>query len=403
MSISLFLAAPVNIYICPYTFIRYCNDKGEEYVGQIVDIHEDRRTVSLRQFMTTEQLMHHFGENMLPNITYWPTRQLNHPPYLCAIDQCQIVPTNSINGLAFVLYYNDPVVRQVFGLANTFVVSSAFSPANNTLFHAKTFLSFPSLYADSQLVSCFPSMIFMQLLTVKEKLQLLLHSRSKNKKCMQSCTIPNIDRLTWEYMTTVLQVQYIQKNVVIKKVYCCNDEFHMEKYRALQFSTFLCLPQHLAMAQKLFGTAIGLGCRNILKCALKQRAAHARRISRQQIKYTDSLNVIPFQMGMPDYEYEEINRRGIELKYIPLESEFSITVKYRKLIGRTQIEPHLQMRNIVLPNDNGIDDDSYPFFANTDIFGSTISQINLNTATVILTNNERKSIQEVMGELDRLI
>jgi len=204
-------------------------------------------------------------------------------------------------------------------------------------------------------------------------------------------------------MTSVLQVQYIQKNVVIKKVYCCNDEFHMEKYRALQFSTFLCLPQHLAMAQKLFGTAVGLGCRNILKCALKQRAAHVRRISRQQIKYTDSLNVIPFQMGMPDYEYEEINRRGIELKYIPLESEFSITVKYRKLIGRTQIEPHLQMRNIVLPNDNGIYDDSYPFFANTDIFGSTISQINLNTATVILTNNERKSIQEVMGELDRLI
>lgn len=400
MSIALFITAPVNIYISLNTFVRYLDQNNVENVGQIVDMHESRHTVSLRQFLTMAQIIEQFNQDM-PNIGFWPRGQANHPPYLCAIDRCITIATSSITGLAFVLYYNDPLVRQVIGLANTFIVSSAFSTESNIIFHARTFLSFPSLYAESQLLSCFPSMIFMQLLRVKETVQLLLHSRSKNKKCMQSCTIHNINPLTWNYMTSVLQLQYQEKNVVIKKNYIISDEFHMEKYRALQISTFLCLPDHLAMAQQLFGNAVGLGSRKIIKCSLKRRAVTARQIAQQQINYTDSLNVIPFQVEVQ--HNEEIQQRGIIIKYIPSESELSITAKYRKLSGRMQLEPHLLMRKIARRNEPEMGDDSYPLFADTDVFGSTIAEINLGMEMVTLQNNNQKSIQEVMGELDRLI
>lgn len=400
MSIALFITAPVNIYISLNTFVRYLDQNNVENVGQIVDMHESRHTVPLRQFLTMAQIIEQFNQDM-PNIGFWPRGQANHPPYLCAIDRCITIATSSITGLAFVLYYNDPLVRQVIGLANTFIVSSAFSTESNIIFHARTFLSFPSLYAESQLLSCFPSMIFMQLLRVKETVQLLLHSRSKNKKCMQSCTIHNINPLTWNYMTSVLQLQYQEKNVVIKKNYIISDEFHMEKYRALQISTFLCLPDHLAMAQQLFGNAVGLGSRKIIKCSLKRRAVTARQIARQQINYTDSLNVIPFQVEVQ--HNEEYQRRGILIKYIPSESELSITAKYRKLSGRMQLEPHLLMRKIARRNEPEMGDDSYPLFADTDVFGSTIAEINLGMEMVTLQNNNQKSIQEVMDELDRLI
>jgi len=181
-------------------------------------------------------------------------------------------------------------------------------------------------------------------------------------------------------MTSVLQLQYQEKNVVIKKNYIISDEFHMEKYRALQISTFLCLPDHLAMAQQLFGYAVGLGSRKIIKCSLKRRAVTARQIARQQINYTDSLNVIPFQVEVQ--HNEEYQRRGILIKYIPSESELSITAKYRKLSGRMQLEPHLLMRKIARRNEPEMGDDSYPLFADTDVFGSTIAEINLGMEMV---------------------
>jgi len=43
-----------------------------------------------------------------------------------------------------------------------------------------------------------------------------------------------------------------------------NDEFVLEKSRSEEFMVELTLPEHLSAAQKLFGTAVGIGTRQVM-------------------------------------------------------------------------------------------------------------------------------------------
>jgi hypothetical protein len=96
---------------------------------------------------------------------------------------------------------------------------------------------------------------------------------------------------------------------------------------------FLTFPFHLEVAQKLFGAAVGLGTRKILRCSLKQRGVRATAVTYDRISYTDTLNVIPFDL---EHAGEDMTRRGLELKYIPSSMELHINVRYSKLTAASR-------------------------------------------------------------------
>jgi hypothetical protein len=71
MSISIFLPSPINIYITKNTFVRYFSESSEECVGQVVGIHVDMNTITIRRFVTTNQLMQ-LVPNMKAQFSFWP-------------------------------------------------------------------------------------------------------------------------------------------------------------------------------------------------------------------------------------------------------------------------------------------------------------------------------------------
>ena len=153
------------------------------------------------------------------------------------------------------------------------------------------------------------------------------------------------------------------------------------------------------MAQKVFGSGTGLGTRNVMSCSLRRRGLDAREVVYKQMNYTDTVNVIPFEN---ENNTIKSTRRGMELKYLSSEMELTVTVKYRKLHGRENLEDHFRDRNVV-PNNNVLMDDSYPLHATTTVFGSRISSINLATQQALLNNGRSVSINEVCVEIDRML
>jgi hypothetical protein len=232
--VSQFVPAPANIYITRNTFVRFIGNNGEEDIGLIVDINLENKTVSVRCFLTWIQLSGLLGDHMVQNFSFWPTNSPVNPLYLCDTDVMVMISVHRLRGLAFVFYADDPIVRQIHGMANTFVVSSVFNSAEMSIVHMRSFFSYPSLYPENRLLTCFPSMIFSQVLRIKQKLHHLLSSRSKTAKCFQSCIVSNIDPLTWEYICSLLPAHYNSWNVVVKKCYINKDEFMVEKFRSLQ-------------------------------------------------------------------------------------------------------------------------------------------------------------------------
>ncbi len=204
------------------------------------------------------------GDRIIPNISCWPLNIQNNPLFLCDTDVTADVSIQRVRGLAFVFYFDDPFVQHIQGMANTYLVSSFFNSIELSISHIRSFLSFPSLYVENSLPSCLPSILFWQLLGVKQKIQQLLNTRSLSARCNLSCNINNIDPLTWHYISSNLPVHLQARRVVIKKTSVCRDEFVVDKSRAVQFSIELTLPAHLPMAQNVFGSAVGLvGTHNI--------------------------------------------------------------------------------------------------------------------------------------------
>jgi hypothetical protein len=103
-----------------------------------------------------------------------------------------------------------------------------------------------------------------------------------------------------------------------------NDEFVLEKSRSEEFMVELTLPEHLSAAQKLFGTAVGIGTRQVMRCALKRRIPASRGVSYEQMRYDNDFNIIPFEVGT---EQVEVCQRGIKLKYVAQQMDLFVTVR----------------------------------------------------------------------------
>jgi len=222
-----------------------------------------------------------------------------------------------------------------------------------------------------------------------------------NTKYIACCTCDNISKLTWEYMKSMLPNEVVKKHVVVKHVYLNNDESVIEKARRLQECCDLTLPEHLQFAQKLFGSAVGVGCHFMVHCCLRKRGRNASIINSVPIKTTDSLNVVPFEHHQPSVR--ELTSHGILLKYIPSKEELTIVIRYRLINDENSVRNVFVSRGITGAAVSYEGEDLYPLFSDTEVFGSTIKQINLNTRTVVLCNNMIYSIQNVMDEMDRLL
>jgi hypothetical protein len=66
------------------------------------------------------------------------------------------------------------------------------------------------------------------------------------------------------------------------------------------------------------------------------------------------------------------------------------------------VEPHLKSRNITGNAARFVGDTSYPFFAETTVFGATIKKVDLGMQTVTLSNNHVVTVNDLMSELDRI-
>ena len=116
---------------------------------------------------------------------------------------------------------------------------------------------------------------------------------------------------------------------------------------------------------------------------------------------TDSLNVVPFEPFRPDLN--EIFSCGICLKYTPSEEELILIIRYRLEHDEYRVRDAFHCRGITGVNEIQPEADLYPLHSDTEVFGSLVKQINLNTRTVLLQNNMIYSIQNTMDEIDRLI
>jgi hypothetical protein len=120
-------------------------------------------------FWSWEQLCNHLDGDLPPNIMFWSLLQQNHPPYfVCDTDITSEISTLAIRGLVFVFHEDDPIIHQLHGMANTYVVSSYFKSTVKVLIHGRTFSSFPStIYRN--LPTCSASQLFSQLLYIKKQ------------------------------------------------------------------------------------------------------------------------------------------------------------------------------------------------------------------------------------------
>ena len=154
----------------------------------------------------------------------------------------------------------------------------------------------------------------------------MLNTRSMNGKCIQICHISNFDNLTWLYILRDIPCQVVEKNVIVQHHHIINDEAVLRKVRVMQQSFELTLPAHLLFAQKLFGTAAGIGTHVPLKFHLKQKQLSAEVEDQHQMQYSDMVNVIPFENH--NNTTQEFIRRGIIMNYIPSKQNLTMIVRF---------------------------------------------------------------------------
>ena len=111
----------------------------------------------------------------------------------------------------------------------------------------------------------------------------------------------------------------------------------------------------------------------------------------REINQSDTLNVIPFEDTCC-----ELVRRGVYFKYKPRSKILSITVRYRRLVGSQNFQPHLEARGMVhLPDDE--EEETFPFHQDTLVDGCKIDQYNINTRLVRLSDNRHLNAMDVIN------
>jgi hypothetical protein len=324
-NVSLFIPDPVSIYVTTNTFVKFKRESStSDEVGMIIGIDVQSQQLQIRLFLSWVQLLRHIGPDRVGNISFWRRRNAKHPPfYLCDSDIVVEMHTGNVKGLAFMFHESDNVVRQLDGLANTYIVTSIYYSMLMKLEHKRSFFSFPC-QVNEPLPLCAPSMIFEQVLKIKNKVQVALNTRSGKSRNVQNIQLDNVNRLTWQYTTkdaarygVVVGSSY----GVVQVTFMESDTCVVQKWRNLQESFILSAPEHFRFAKLLLGTSVGLGIRCPIRCNLKG-AGHLERVENyHQISVGDTINAIKF-----DNDGATHVARGISFRYVPSTTTLFITI-----------------------------------------------------------------------------
>jgi hypothetical protein len=415
---SLFIPYPVSIYVTANTFVRYNDDRngGSDSIGMILKIYSpEEERVQIRCFLSWAQLVQHIGPERIGNLSFWRRRNAIHPPfYLCDSDIVVDITARSIKGLAFVFHESDNILRRLDGIANTFIVSSIYLSRAMMIRHNRTFFSFPC-QRNLALPTCFASMIFEQVLMIKNKLQAALNTRSMVARNVQTIHIDNINRLTWHYMTRNAVsngVEIGSSYGTVKVTFMEGDSCIVQKWRDIQETFSLCRPEHFHCAKLLFGASAGLGVRAVIPLSLR-RAGRLERVENfHQISIGDTINVVAFG----DHDAERV-KRGFFFRYMPSTCTLSITIRFSRIHQHNVVKRILRARHIAVPSDDSscgsedMDDvsistdegDAWPLHSDTEIHGSKIIGIDISNQQVITENLSINSIDVVINIINDML
>ncbi len=403
---SLFLTHPVNIIMTTNTFVRFHNEHGSEDIGLIVQLNAAERSVKMRLFLTWQQLVQLVGPDRVTNISFWPRRNsLKHPIFLCDSDIVVETSVSTIIGLAFVFHVDESVVRQLDGIRDTYCVSSLYFSQNHLIRHCRSFHSFPSSNLQF-LPSCCPSMIFEQLMHVRNKVQQSLNTKAMRAKNVVTVNIENFNKLTWSYITRHLAgegIDLLESFAVVKNVFMEKDALVVQKRRERQQSFTLFSPEHFVVARQIFGASAGLGIRVFVPCSLRKVPINEAAESSHTVRQGDTINVIPFVV-----DNTNAVQKGLTLKYIPTSGALTISIRFQRVHEADRIKPHFRLWGIPLEDDctNSSateEGDVWPLHSDTECNGHRIVSIFLNSNTVLLDNNHACSFEDVINDIRQRI
>jgi hypothetical protein len=416
-NVSFFIPSPVLIYVMPNTFVQFKRQSSaSEEVGIIISINAEAHNLQVRLFLSWQQMMQRISPDRIGNVSFWCRQNAKHPPfYLCDSDIVVEIAASDIIGLAFVFHESDSILRQLDGLANTYVVTSIYLSQSLKVEHAKTFFSFPC-QVNEALPTCCSSMIFEQITKIKNKIQLAMNTRSLKSKNVQSVQLENVHRLTWHYITRDspnYRVEIVSSYGTVKVTFMENDSCVVQKWRELQETFLLSTAQHFRFAKLLLGTCVGVGVRCIIRCSLKNAGRLERMESCHQISVGDTINAIKFDGNDTIHVM-----RGITFRYMPSTSNLSVTIRFSRYNDARDVRAILKARNIStaqvddddmasMDNDDASDatdeGNVWPFHSNTEIEGSKIKDIDIRNQVVTMENNIRHTFNEAIDKINSSI
>ncbi len=188
------------------------------------------------------------------------------------------------------LFDDDPLVGELSGMKHTFHVSSCFFSSSMKIQHVRMFNSFPSLAFPVSFPSCFPLSKLKQLLSIKQKVQVALNTRSLSSNNRASCFINNIDPLTWRYLMQGTWAVVEQSREILKATYMDEYECVVKNWHSVVESCMISLPEHLAFAQGIFGKTVGIDVQLIVLCSVEKK--QNRVDCQQQITKDDTIKIL---------------------------------------------------------------------------------------------------------------
>jgi hypothetical protein len=272
--------------------------------------------------------------------------------------------------LAFVFHESDNILRWLDGIANTVIVSSNYLSRAMMIRYSGTFFSFPC-QPNLALPTCFASMIFEQMLMIKNKLQLALNTRSVVTRNVQTLRVDNISRLTWHYMTRNAVshgVEIGSSYGTVKVMFMEGDSCIVHKWRGIQETFSLCKPEHFQYARLLFGASAGLGVRAVMPLSLPCAGPLEHVENFHQISIGDTINVEAF--GNQDAESV---KRGFFFRYMPSTCTLSIMIRFTRIHQQNVIKCLLRACLIAVPSD-----DTSCGSVDMEIHGSKVSCIDIS-------------------------
>jgi hypothetical protein len=404
---SLFLPHPVNLFLTTNTFVRFHVEDGTERVGLVVQLNTMQQSVLVRLFLNWQQLVDVVGPDKVSNVSFWARRNAStHPIPLCDSDILLNVALQAIIGFAFVFHAEDSILQQLAGMQDTYSVSSLYVSKKSVIYHCRSFHPFPSSYFPA-LPTCCPSMIFEQLMRLRNKVQGAMNTNSMRWNDVQVVQSDNFSNVTWLYMTKGLGglgIPLINSLAVARHVYMEGEVVNVRKSRVAQQSFSLYLPEHYVAARNIFGSSAGLGVRVIIPCSLRNVPRSEAAESTHVIGVGDVLNVVPFVAETQPH----VLQRGFTFKYVVSSSLLTVTIRYFRVHNLQDVKRHFRLRRIPVEDDSELSDmteegDVWPLHHDSDVFGSRIEVIQLNNEAVTLLNGVTCSIDEVIAEFQRQI